>query len=562
MLYDSPFTPLDDAPAGDGPEPGDDSGQRPAGLARCLFIGLIIFAFGFVLLIGCLAAYFIARPYLTTPIANLPTFTPNPATPTQSLISNPSATLRAGLQSPTPDPSTTRPPDHPTTRLTRSATLTEIVGEVKIRAGAEGAWTPLAGDMVIVPGTTVLTGQNSRVKIMLSEGSIIRLSSQTQFTLLEVSGVETDPVTLMQLDFGKVWAMVFAPLGAGRFEIQLPVGVAAVRGSFLSAEYNSTTRGIVVTCLEGSCRYVNAKGAVDLATGRQAVSVNGAAPRVQPISANQRADWNPQNVPEVLRLTPMVPPSNTPLIPTATLTIIPTQTPTPSATPRPSRTLTYTKTPNPSPTSSATPTLTPTTGAPARLAFTLQPTTAPVGVAIKVEVAIQDANGQLVANATNTVSLAIGTNGGGGTLAGVTTVGPVNGSATFQVSLDKPGDYTLAATSPGLAGVISAAFNITESNPALFSIFGLGGEVKVGQPVTINLTAVKPNGEAAVNYFGTIRFQSSDPKAVLPPDYTFNANDRGSHAFSIIFNTAGTQQLQVFDVLNHSLVGYAGASVK
>jgi hypothetical protein len=453
----------------------------------------------------------------------------------------------------------------------RYASLSEIVGQVQIRSGIDGVWVPVTAEALIAPGTALLTGQNSRAKITLAEGNLIRLGSQTQFMLLESSGSDSDPSTRAQLDFGKVWAIIVAPLNNGLFEIQLPVGLAAVRGSFLSAEYNSTTNGIVVSCLEGHCHYENANGALDFTTLQQAVSINGSAPNLQPISANQLNDWAPLNIPEVLTLTP--PPTETPR-PTETPTVTPSRTPRPTQTPIPIRTLpptrtpTNTRTPKPSATASNTPTVTSTVGptatfgAPAKLAFTVQPINVPIGAAFKVEVTIQDANGITVVNATEAVSLSIGANGGAGTLAGVTAIGPVNGVATFLVSLDKAGAYTLIASAPGLTSATSPAFEVVDNSALLFVISNLPNEVSVDQSVTITVTAIETNGSVSRNYLGTLKFQSSDGQAILPADYSFTTSDQGSHTFTLIFRTTGNQSLKVSDSLNPTLVGYAGTVVK
>ncbi|HLB46891.1 MAG TPA: hypothetical protein VJL59_07680, partial [Anaerolineales bacterium] len=291
----------------------------------------------------------------------------------------------------------------------------------------------------------------------------------------------------------------------------------------------------------------------------------------QPISRNQIADWNAQNVPEVMTLTPTAPPSNTP---TETFTPIPSRTPIPSKTPRPSRTPTGTKPPSITPTPSLTATSTgtptetatvgpsPTPGTPAKLAFVVQPKLSPVGVAMEVQVAIQDANGIAVTNATDSVSLTIGSNTGGGALAGVTTVGAGNGVAVFQVSIDKPGSYALVATSGNLASATSAAFDITGSTALLFVISALPADVTAGQPVTITVTAIEASGSVSTDYLGTIAFQSSDAQALLPANYAFTSNDRGSHAFNVTFKTIGTQSLKVFDLNVPALAGYAGTTVK
>src|SRR5438132_1227386 len=70
---------------------------------------------------------------------------------------------------------------------------------------------------------------------------------------------------------------------------------------------------------------------------------------------------------------------------------------------------------------------------PPTLAFTVQPSNAVAGVAISpaVVVAIQDAVGNTVVGATNTVTVAIATDPGSGTLSGTTTVKAVRGEATM-----------------------------------------------------------------------------------------------------------------------------------
>ena len=100
---------------------------------------------------------------------------------------------------------------------------------------------------------------------------------------------------------------------------------------------------------------------------------------------------------------------------------------------------------------------------PAKLAFMVQPSNAVAGMAISpaVVVAIQDAVGNTMVGATNTVTVAIATNPGSGTLAGTTTVNAVRGEATFgDLSIDQRGiGYTLAATSGTLVGAASTPFD-------------------------------------------------------------------------------------------------------
>ncbi|HEY6109244.1 MAG TPA: hypothetical protein VIV56_10130, partial [Gemmatimonadales bacterium] len=106
-----------------------------------------------------------------------------------------------------------------------------------------------------------------------------------------------------------------------------------------------------------------------------------------------------------------------------------------------------------------------TVGAATRLGFRVQPTNTAAGGTITpaVQVEVQDAGGNRVTSASNSIVMAIGTNAGGGTLTGTTTVSAVNGVAAFStLSIDKIGTgYTLAASTSLLTGATSATFNIT-----------------------------------------------------------------------------------------------------
>src|SRR5213075_2803849 len=108
--------------------------------------------------------------------------------------------------------------------------------------------------------------------------------------------------------------------------------------------------------------------------------------------------------------------------------------------------------------------------APDHLTFLQQPTDAVAGVAISpaITVRVEDVLANLVTSDTRNVTLAIGTNAGGGTLSGTTTVAASGGIATFSnLSINKTGTgYTLAATSsPVLTGATSGTFNITPAAP-------------------------------------------------------------------------------------------------
>lgn len=107
-------------------------------------------------------------------------------------------------------------------------------------------------------------------------------------------------------------------------------------------------------------------------------------------------------------------------------------------------------------------------GPSAKLVMAQQPVDTQVAtlIAPSVTVKITDASGTQTA-ATANITVAFGSNPGGGVLSGTLTRGAVSGLATFddlQISTSAAG-YTLSFTSAGLTGVTSTSFNVTTPPP-------------------------------------------------------------------------------------------------
>src|SRR5262249_16940864 len=189
-----------------------------------------------------------------------------------------------------------------------------------------------------------------------------------------------------------------------------------------------------------------------------------------------------------------------------------------------------------------------------------QPTNTPAGTTISpaVTVRIVDPYNNLT-NSTASVSLAMGSNPSGGTLSGTTTKAAVAGVATFSdLSIDKKGiGYTLLASSSGLTGATSNAFNITGAPATHFSVVASMDPVTAGSAFSVTVTALDGNNNVVSDYTGTVHFTSSDSGAgrVLPADYTFTVNgvisDNGVHTFTngVTLVTAGSQTITVTDTV-------------
>lgn len=116
-----------------------------------------------------------------------------------------------------------------------------------------------------------------------------------------------------------------------------------------------------------------------------------------------------------------------------------------------------------------------------KLAFSQQPSTADVYSIISpaVTLLVQDFFGHTVTgggSASSNITLTIGTNPGGGVLAGSRTVAASNGLATFSnLSIDASGgNYTLVASSGTLTSATSSTFSITSTTPVLDEVVTTG----------------------------------------------------------------------------------------
>ncbi|WP_434382805.1 lamin tail domain-containing protein [Melittangium boletus] len=195
-----------------------------------------------------------------------------------------------------------------------------------------------------------------------------------------------------------------------------------------------------------------------------------------------------------------------------------------------------------------------------RLAFSVQPQSGTAGVALApIKVEIRDAAGALVDTATSAVTLTVvGTSGHG-----PFTVSAVNGVATFSaVRIDTAGKgYTLKATAGSLTEATSTPFDIASAAAASLTLTGLPATVTAGSAQSLTVEVRDAFNNLAAGYTGTVRFTSSDTKAVLPADATFSATDAGRKTLSVTLNSVNGQSVTVKDVARGELTATASTVV-
>ncbi|MCS6911118.1 MAG: FecR domain-containing protein, partial [Anaerolineales bacterium] len=206
----------------------------------------------------------------------------------------------------------------------RSAVVSEFSGAVHGRVTAAEALVPVSVGFTLRPSGEVQTGEASRARLDLSDGTLVRLGALTSFVLQDVTLGESDNVFLkLKMAFGKIWVS----LTGGELEVETPLGVAAVRGSFAIIQYLSNDPNnpeddvLVLDCLEGSCRAVSPIVSAQLGNLERIVIGSQSTLR-QPLTEVDVQNFIKEN-PESARLA-----ATLTAAPTGTATATPTATPT------------------------------------------------------------------------------------------------------------------------------------------------------------------------------------------------------------------------------------------
>jgi hypothetical protein len=182
-------------------------------------------------------------------------------------------------------------------------------------------------------------------------------------------------------------------------------------------------------------------------------------------------------------------------------------------------------------------TLTVTAGTATKLVFGSQPTTTNGGsITPAVTVAVEDALGNVVTSSNASVTIAIGSNSGGGTLTGATTVAAVAGVATFaNLAIAKVGTgYTLTASAAGLTGATSSAFNVTAITANTTLAAAGQSSAFVNSPNFSATLAVQPGSQYLVAVVNT------DPSYGTLENFSLTGSFASSTASADALRMAGT----------------------
>ena len=122
------------------------------------------------------------------------------------------------------------------------------------------------------------------------------------------------------------------------------------------------------------------------------------------------------------------------------------------------------------------------------------------------------------------------------------------GVHTFSATLKTAGTQSITGTDTSNSSVTSteSGIKITPAAASNVVLSGFPTTAQAGTAYVLTVTIYDSYGNVATGYNGSIDFASSDAQAVLPANYTFNSNDKGTHSFfTTTLNTVGTQSITV-----------------
>ena len=174
------------------------------------------------------------------------------------------------------------------------------------------------------------------------------------------------------------------------------------------------------------------------------------------------------------------------------------------------------------------------------------------GNSTTVMVTAKDAYGNVATGYAGTVSFT-SSDGQAVLPANYTFTSAEAGVHTFSsgVTLKTAGSRSVTATDTVTASITGSQAGITV-NPAAASSLKITASTYnpvVNTPFTVTVTALDAYNNPATGYTGTVKFTSSDKRAVLPHNYTFTTADNGAHTFTngVTFRTTGSQTLTASD---------------
>jgi hypothetical protein len=152
---------------------------------------------------------------------------------------------------PTSGPTTT-PQPHATGP---TATISSVSGEVQVLKGGSDNWSDATSGMKLATGDGLQTGSDGYALIVFHEGSVMEIEADSEIAIEELSTSDTGStsIRIKQLFGNAVNRVEQLADSASKYEVEMPAGTAAVRGTnFITKVYKNLGFSCTTTlCEEG-----------------------------------------------------------------------------------------------------------------------------------------------------------------------------------------------------------------------------------------------------------------------------------------------------------------------
>lgn len=181
------------------------------------------------------------------------------------------------------------------------------------------------------------------------------------------------------------------------------------------------------------------------------------------------------------------------------------------------------------------------------LVFTTEPTIAIAGAkTLSFKVTAENPDGATIIASKAKIKITLSS---GGKLLGTSTVPAKSGVASFsKLAIQKAGNYTLTASSAGLASSTSSTFTITAGAASKILFNPQPASIVHGTPFNVDVELMDKYGNVAFADTSTVSLVlGSHPKGATALSLTQNASNGLADFENVILDTAGTYNLKAAD---------------
>ena len=160
----------------------------------------------------------------------------------------------------------------PLTASQMTGVITTVKGEVQVLPYQKNTWQPSKVGAFLYEGDTVKTLKKSQAAITLTNGVVMKLNQNTEFSFDVTSSIEKIS-SQIKMKAGQIYSSVRPKT---KFEIHTPVAIVAVRGTEFDVHYGAGKLELAV--YKGKVNLKNDYGDVDVEEGESSSASGGQSP--------------------------------------------------------------------------------------------------------------------------------------------------------------------------------------------------------------------------------------------------------------------------------------------